>query len=123
MELNPYLKVFCAAGYFDAVTPFFQTKLDLENMPLGNPKNQERVMANLVFRTYQSGHMIYLDNDSKDHRSSRSTMKDDLGEFYDGILLVNPTAVTAELASHAKDQIRRSQYYAPYRRRFNRTPY
>ena len=83
MELNPYLKVFCAGGYFDAVTPFFQTMLDLENMPLGNPRNQERVMANLVFRTYPSGHMIYLDNDSKDHRSSRSIMKEDLGEFYD----------------------------------------
>jgi carboxypeptidase C (cathepsin A) len=123
MELNPYLKVFCAAGYFDAVTPFFQTMLDLENMPLGNPKNHERVMANLVFRTYQSGHMIYLDNDSKDHRSSRSIMKDDLGKFYDGILQANSTAVTAELASHAEGQISRSQYYTPYRRRFNRTPY
>ena len=123
MELNPYLKVFCAAGYFDAVTPFFQTMLDLENMPLGNPKNQELVMANIVFRTYPSGHMIYLDNDSKDHRSSRSIMKDDLGKFYDGILQANSTAVTAELASHAEGQISRSQYYTPYRRRFNRTPY
>ena len=38
MEINPYLKVFCANGYYDAVTPFFQTKLDLENMPIGRPK-------------------------------------------------------------------------------------
>ena len=41
MELNPYLKVFCANGYYDAVTPFFQTKLDLENMPLGDQKTKE----------------------------------------------------------------------------------
>ena len=123
MELNPYLKVFCAGGYFDAVTPFFQTMLDLENMPLGNPRNEERVMANLVFRTYPSGHMIYLDNDSKDHRSSRSIMKEDLGEFYDEILRAQSAAITAELASRTEDRISRSPYYAPYRRRFNRTPY
>jgi carboxypeptidase C (cathepsin A) len=67
VELNPYLKVFCAGGYYDAVTPFFQTVLDLENMPLGN----------LVFHTYPSGHMVYLDN------GSRSKMKADLGAFYD----------------------------------------
>ena len=77
MELNPYLKVFCANGYYDAVTPFFQTKLDLENMPIGDPKS----LNNLVFRNYESGHMIYLDNLS----NSRSKMKEDLGAFYDGI--------------------------------------
>ncbi len=121
MELNPYLKVFCADGYFDAVTPFFQTMLDLENMPLGNPRNQEPVMANLVFRTYPSGHMIYLDNDSKDHRSSRSIMKEDLGAFYDEILRAHSAAITAELAS--RTEAISSPYYAPYRRRFNRTPY
>lgn len=122
MELNPCLKVFCAGGYFDAVTPFLQTKLDLENMPLGNPRNQERVMANLVFRTYPSGHMIYLDNDSKDHRSSRSIMKEDLAKFYDEIL-ADHAASAATLASRTEELISRSQYYAPYRRRFNRTPY
>ena len=75
--------------------------LDLENMPLGNPRNQERVMANLVFRTYPSGHMIYLDNDSKDHRSSRSIMKEDLGEFYDEILRAHSAAITAESSEAA----------------------
>ena len=29
MALNPYLKVFSANGYYDAVTPFFQTLLTL----------------------------------------------------------------------------------------------
>ena len=77
MELNPYLKVFCANGYYDAVTPFFQTKLDLENMPIGDTKS----LKNLVFRNYESGHMIYLDNLS----NSRSKMKEHLGAFYDGI--------------------------------------
>ena len=61
MEINPCLKVFCANGYYDAVTPFFQTQLDLENMPIGDPKS----LKNLVFHNYESGHMIYLDNDSR----------------------------------------------------------
>jgi carboxypeptidase C (cathepsin A) len=108
MELNPYLKVFCAGGYYDSVTPFLQTVLDLENMPLGNPESRQ----NLVFRTYPSGHMIYLDN------LSRSAMKADLGAFYHGIR-AHLAAATAETVSGAARRISRS----PYRRRFNRTPY
>ena len=98
MDLNPYLKVFCANGYYDAVTPFFQTRLDLDNMPLGDPERRH----NLFFHTYKSGHMIYLDNDS------RSLMKADLGEFYDKI-------------HHHRidDRIK----HLRYRRRSSRTPY
>ena len=114
MELNPYLKVFCANGYYDAVTPFLQTKLDIEHMPLGNQKtkqgnqkNRDKILDNLVFHTYPSGHMIYLDKDS------RSKLKEDLGAFYDRTL----THRTAELAKRTEDRIMR------YRRRFNRTPY
>jgi carboxypeptidase C (cathepsin A) len=107
MELNPYLRVFCASGNYDAVTPFFQTVLDLENMPLGNPESRH----NLVLRTYQSGHMIYLDN------PSRGEMKADLGAFYDEI----PAQLAAErkLVSRKEGPISRSRY----RRRFSRTPY
>ena len=79
MELNPYLKVFCANGYYDAATPFLQTKLDIENMPLDDQKTKEgresrrkTLQHNLFFHTYQSGHMIYLDKDS------RKEMKNDL---------------------------------------------
>ena len=106
MELNPYLKVFSANGYYDSVTPFFQTKLDLENMPLGNKKSHDKLPPNLVFRTYRSGHMIYLDKDS------RKEMKNDLGTFYDRTL-AHPTAEIAK----PEDRI------ILYRRRFNRTPY
>ena len=107
MELNPYLRVFSAGGYYDAVTPFFQTKLDLENMPLGNPKSRD----NLVFGTYQSGHMVYLNDDS------RKAMKKDLGKFYDD-REAHFAAVT-EMAKRAKGRIILSRY----RRRFSRTPY
>jgi len=114
MEINPCLKVFCANGYYDAVTPFFQTQLDLENMPIGDPKS----LKNLVFHNYESGHMIYLDNDSRDHRSSRSKMKEDLGAFYDGIP-AHVAVVTAELASLTEGPTNPSRYI----RRFNQTPY
>jgi carboxypeptidase C (cathepsin A) len=112
MELNPYLKVFCASGYYDAVTPFFQTVLDLEKMPIGDQASHD----NLVFGTYPSGHMVYLDNDS------RKAMKKDLGVFYDKIL-GQIAAQTAELTSRAEHLIERRISSSLYRRRFNRTPY
>jgi carboxypeptidase C (cathepsin A) len=73
MELNPYLKVFSANGYYDAVTPFFQTILNFESMPCGKDVRD----ANLIIRNYESGHMIYLDN------KSRSLMKKHLVKFYE----------------------------------------
>src|SRR5262249_14297138 len=56
MELNPYLRVFVGNGYFDSVTPFFQTIMDLERMPIGRLDVRE----NLSINSYPSGHMIYL---------------------------------------------------------------
>lgn len=108
MELNPYLRVFSANGYYDAVTPFFQTILDLENMPLGNLHARD----NLAIHNYPSGHMIYLDNDS------RSAMKADLAAFYEGIR-AQSVAFAALRAPEAARRISRS----PYRRHFGRTPY
>jgi carboxypeptidase C (cathepsin A) len=87
------------------VTPFFQTELDLENLPLGNKKRRDKPPPNLVFHTYRSGHMIYLDKDS------RKEMKKDLGTFYDRTL------------EHRTDEvaIRPEERKIRYRRRFNRT--
>jgi carboxypeptidase C (cathepsin A) len=75
MAANPDLKVFSANGYFDAVTPFFQTKLSLDAMPLVD----KNARANLTIRNYPSGHMIYLDG------ASRTAMKADLSTLYDGV--------------------------------------
>ena len=113
IELNPYLRVFCANGYYDAVTPFFQTKLDLENMQLGNSKSHHKIVhKHIVFRNYESGHMIYLDN------KSRKAMKKDLDKFYDE-MPAHCDAIRAELESNTEMQIRSSRYH----RRFSRTPY
>jgi carboxypeptidase C (cathepsin A) len=72
MALNPDLKVFSANGYYDSVTPFQQTVTDLANMPLANAA----VRSNLTIKYYPSGHMVYLDGDS------RTAMKADLSIYY-----------------------------------------
>ncbi len=79
MTLNSDLKVFSANGYFDAVTPFFQTALTLASMPI-DPSLQSNIMT----RRYPSGHMIYLDN------PSRTAMKGDLASFYDNVMANRP---------------------------------
>jgi carboxypeptidase C (cathepsin A) len=107
MALNPYLKVFAASGYYDAVTPFFQTLLNFENMPLSNPQAR----GNLTIRNYPSGHMIYLDT------ASRAAMKADLAAFYD-----STRATMALAAAQPPDQAVRISH-TRYRRRFSRTPY
>lgn len=73
MALNPDLKVLSANGYFDSVTPFSQTATDLANMPLVDAQ----VRKNLTMKDYPSGHMIYLDG------NSRTTLKADLAALYD----------------------------------------
>jgi carboxypeptidase C (cathepsin A) len=73
MALNVDLKVLSANGYYDGVTPFSQTTTDLQSMPLQDAKVRE----NLTVKYYPSGHMVYLDGDS------RTALKGDLAALYD----------------------------------------
>ncbi|HEX7388468.1 MAG TPA: peptidase S1, partial [Acidiphilium sp.] len=73
MSLNVDLKVLSANGYYDSVTPFFQTVTDLRNMPVDDPA----IRKNLTIRYYPSGHMVYLDG------GSRTALKADLVRLYD----------------------------------------
>ncbi|WP_179401483.1 S10 family peptidase [Burkholderia guangdongensis] len=73
MALNVDLKVLSANGFYDFVTPFYQTVLDLQQMPLEDAK----VRQNLSARFYPSGHMVYLDG------GSRTALKHDLAAMYD----------------------------------------
>jgi carboxypeptidase C (cathepsin A) len=110
MALNPYLKVFCAGGYFDAVTAYFQTILTFEGMPLKNADARR----NLKIRNYPSGHMVYLDNES------RTKMKEELAKFYRDA--AGTSAVAAAATVQAAGEPRQISY-SPYKRRFGRTPY
>jgi carboxypeptidase C (cathepsin A) len=67
MALNPHLKVMSVNGYHDLATPYFQTLLDLQRLPNG---------AAVEFRTYDGGHMTYLDD------RSRPVEKADIRAFY-----------------------------------------
>ena len=96
MALNPALKVFSANGYFDSVTPFSQTAVDLANMPL----QSEGARANLTIKNYPSGHMIYLDG------PSRTAMKTDLAAFY-----ASTTAAHRVLAQLRRQQPKCAPYY------------
>jgi carboxypeptidase C (cathepsin A) len=72
MSLNIDLKVLSANGYYDFVTPFYQTVMDLQKMPLIDAT----VRRNLSATFYPSGHMVYLDGDS------RTALKADLRKMY-----------------------------------------
>ena len=72
MSLNPDLKVLSANGYYDFVTPFYQTIIDLQKMPL----QSQAIRNNLNATFYPSGHMIYLDG------GSRTALKADLARMY-----------------------------------------
>ncbi|KVW76246.1 hypothetical protein WK99_29430 [Burkholderia ubonensis] len=71
MSINPDLKVFQASGYFDDVTPWYQTRLDLQKMQL-----DPALRKNLQIKEYPSGHMIYLDGES------RTALRADLLNFF-----------------------------------------
>ena len=72
MALNIDLKVLSANGFYDFVTPFYQTVIDLQEMPLID----KTVRENLSATFYPSGHMIYLDD------GSRTQLKADLAKMY-----------------------------------------
>jgi hypothetical protein len=99
------MKVLSLNGYFDAVTPFFQTKLDLLNMPL----DPSIAKNNLTLKHYPSGHMIYLD------RESRVEMKADLVAFYDAATSPAPTreARPQVRSPHRRDAKARRSFTVP----------
>jgi carboxypeptidase C (cathepsin A) len=59
MRRNPHLKVLNIAGYYDMATPFFGAEYDLTHMAI-DPDRQ----ANLSYKYYPSGHMVYIEPDS-----------------------------------------------------------
>jgi carboxypeptidase C (cathepsin A) len=73
MSLNVDLKVLSANGYYDFVTPFYQTVIDLQKMPLID----RAIRKNLSAKFYPSGHMIYLE------AASRTALKADVAAMID----------------------------------------
>lgn len=72
LALDPNLRVLVAHGAADLVTPYFQTKLTLDQMaPIGDP-------ARLKFQVYPGGHMFYS------RSASRQAFRDDARKMIAG---------------------------------------
>lgn len=58
MKSNPSMKVMLAGGYYDVATPFFEGMYEMHHLPI-----QDKLQANISYHYYQSGHMIYVNED------------------------------------------------------------
>jgi carboxypeptidase C (cathepsin A) len=72
MKLNPLLKVQVNSGYFDLLTPYFQGKYEMRHLPL-----PPELRANIDYRCYQSGHMVYVTADAL------TRLHDNVADFID----------------------------------------
>ena len=75
MVKNPYMKVMIAAAYYDLATPYFAVEYTFHHMGL-----HPEMHKNISWDFYQSGHMLYIDSDSK------AKLKHDVKEFMAGAL-------------------------------------
>lgn len=76
MRRNPAMRVLSLSGYYDLSTPFFATEYDLSHMLL-----PPALRPRLIERHYASGHMIYLDP------QSRAAVRRDVAAFLAGATL------------------------------------
>jgi carboxypeptidase C (cathepsin A) len=58
MKPNPKMKVMLAGGYFDLATPYFEGKYEMHHLPI-----PQKLQANISYHYYQSGHMVYVNED------------------------------------------------------------
>ena len=70
MAKNPFMKVLVAQGYYDLATPSFATEHMISHMNV-DPELRD----NVEIRTYEAGHMFYLDLDCL------SEFKEDVARF------------------------------------------
>jgi carboxypeptidase C (cathepsin A) len=70
MSENPRLKVWILTGCYDLAISYFSTQYTVDHMHL-----EPAIRQNLTFSTYQSGHMIYTDQEAM------KVMRDDFGRY------------------------------------------
>jgi len=58
MKANPKMKVMLAGGYYDLATPYFEGKFEMHHLPI-----PQKLQANISYHYYQSGHMVYVNED------------------------------------------------------------
>jgi carboxypeptidase C (cathepsin A) len=72
---NPYLKILVMEGYYDLATPYYAANYTINHLNIG-----ESFRKNISYATYDSGHMVYID------QSQHVKMKKDLVNFMDQAL-------------------------------------
>ena len=70
MKLNPNLKILLTGGYFDLATPYYEGKFEMQHLQM-----PAKLQANIQYRYYQSGHMVYA------HKESLKALHDDVATF------------------------------------------
>lgn len=73
MSENSFLQVFCANGYYDGATPYFETEYTFSQIGL-NGELKDRVHMGY----YEAGHMMYI------NKPSHARLKADVAEFIRG---------------------------------------
>jgi carboxypeptidase C (cathepsin A) len=58
MKANPKMKVMLAGGYYDLATPYFEGKFEMHHLPI-----PQKLQANISYHYYQSGHMVYVNDE------------------------------------------------------------
>jgi carboxypeptidase C (cathepsin A) len=59
MKVNPGLHVLLTAGYFDLATPYYEGVYEMRHLPI-----PPSVQKNIEFAQFQSGHMVYANENS-----------------------------------------------------------
>ena len=70
MAENPFLQVFCANGYYDGATPYFEAEYTFSQIGL-NGELKDRIRMGY----YEAGHMMYI------HKPSHTRLKADIAGF------------------------------------------
>jgi carboxypeptidase C (cathepsin A) len=59
LKTNPRLRVMVNGGYYDLATPFFTAQYEDKHLPI-----PQSLAKNIEYDWYESGHMVYVDDDS-----------------------------------------------------------
>ncbi len=70
MMQNPNMKVMLNGGYFDLATPYYEGWYEMHQLPM-----PLKLQANISYRYYASGHMVYA------HQDSLKEMHDAVSQF------------------------------------------
>ena len=70
LKMNPNLKIQLNGGYYDLATPFYEGIYEMQHLQV-----PARLQANIEFKQYESGHMVYA------HQASLQQLHDNVAGF------------------------------------------